>query len=155
VQKGLFSNPDCPRYANIYNLARLAAGAAIQACQMNGLALMRPPGHHAANNRLAGFCYFNNIAIAVKASQKPTLIIDIDGHHGDGTQEIFLGDKQVVYVSLHRSPCYPGTGHVHEQNCYNYPLPPDCGIWMLPVLNRWQCRQDLMLIIKILWRHWG
>jgi acetoin utilization deacetylase AcuC-like enzyme len=55
------------------------------------------------------------------------LILDIDGHHGNGTQEIFLGDKNVTYVSLHRHPNYPGTGVVSEANCLNFPLPPDCG----------------------------
>ena len=94
---------------------------------------MRPPGHHAGRNGAAlgaytrGFCYFNNIAIAVKYLDRPTLILDIDGHHGNGTQEIFLGDEKVTYVSLHRHPNYPGTGAVSEGNCLNFPLPPDCG----------------------------
>ena len=88
---------------------------------------MRPPGHHAGPQRVAGFCYFNNLAVAVKASGKKTLIVDIDGHHGDGTQAIFLGDPSVVFVSLHSSPNYPGTGLRHEKNCFNYPLPLRCG----------------------------
>ena len=74
-----------------------------------------------------GFCYFNNVAIAVKHFGKRTLILDIDGHHGNGTQEIFLGEKNVIYVSLHRHPNYPGTGVASEMNCLNFPLPPDCG----------------------------
>ncbi|MCS6936553.1 MAG: histone deacetylase [Candidatus Bipolaricaulota bacterium] len=122
-----FSDPDSPRYPGIFEYARLSAGAAIQAMRLNGFSLMRPPGHHAARERVAGFCYFNNIAIAVKASGQKTLIVDIDGHHGDGTQAIFLGDPQVVYISLHSFPNYPGTGLRSEQNCYNYPLPFHCG----------------------------
>jgi acetoin utilization deacetylase AcuC-like enzyme len=78
-------------------------------------------------NYSRGFCYLNNIAIAVKAQGKPTLILDIDGHHGNGTQEIFEGDKSVVYMSIHRSPHYPGTGLTSEGNAINYPLPVDCG----------------------------
>jgi acetoin utilization deacetylase AcuC-like enzyme len=63
----------------------------------------------------------------VKHLDKRTLILDIDGHHGNGTQEIFLGEKNMVYVSLHRHPNYPGTGVASELNCLNFPLPPDCG----------------------------
>jgi acetoin utilization deacetylase AcuC-like enzyme len=74
-----------------------------------------------------GFCYFNNIAIAVKGLDLPTLILDIDGHHGNGTQEIFMKDPKVAYVSLHRHPNYPGTGRQSEANCLNFPLPADLG----------------------------
>ena len=58
---------------------------------------------------------------------KPTLILDIDGHHGNGTQEIFLGDRKVQYVSLHRHPHFPGTGLESQGNCINFPLKADCG----------------------------
>lgn len=122
-----FSDPDCPRYPKIYEYAALSAGAAIAASQIYGFALMRPPGHHASRERAAGFCYFNNIAVAVRASSKRTLIVDIDGHHGDGTQAIFLHDPEVVYISLHSSPNYPGTGLRSEANCHNFPLPFDSG----------------------------
>ncbi|MFQ5793657.1 MAG: histone deacetylase family protein [Candidatus Bipolaricaulia bacterium] len=127
VQRLDFYDPDNPRYSNIYEYARLAVGGAILAAEVGGLSLMRPPGHHAGRNRVAGFCYFNNIAVAVRRLGVRTLILDIDGHHGDGTQEIFLGDAQVVYISLHRSPLYPGTGLRSEGNCYNYPLEAGCG----------------------------
>ncbi len=120
-------DPDCPSYPNVDTYARLAAGAAIMACKENGFSLMRPPGHHAGRERLAGFCYYNNIAVAIKSTNKKTLIIDFDGHHGDGTQSIFLGDEQVVFVSLHRFPWYPGTGLRHQANCFNFPLPAQCG----------------------------
>jgi acetoin utilization deacetylase AcuC-like enzyme len=133
VKKGLVEDGDTPSYDNIFEYARLSAGGAIMAANIKGFSLMRPPGHHAGRTGIAlgaatrGFCYFNNVAIAVKNLGKPTLILDIDGHHGNGTQEIFQGDKQVIYVSLHRHPNYPGTGTVSEGNCHNYPLPRDCG----------------------------
>jgi acetoin utilization deacetylase AcuC-like enzyme len=94
---------------------------------------MRPPGHHVGKYGAAlgvytrGFCYLNNIAIAVKESKKPTLILDIDGHHGNGTQEVFLGDDKVTYVSVHQSPNYPGTGGASEANCINFALPCNVG----------------------------
>jgi acetoin utilization deacetylase AcuC-like enzyme len=133
VKKGLVEDGDTPAYDNIFEYARLSAGAAILASQTEAFSLMRPPGHHAGRAGAAlgastrGFCYFNNIAIAVKKLGKPTLILDIDGHHGNGTQEIFQGDKQVTYVSLHRHPNYPGTGTSSMGNCLNFPLPRDCG----------------------------
>jgi acetoin utilization deacetylase AcuC-like enzyme len=133
LKKGFVEDADTPAYENIYEYARLSAGGAILASRVNGFSILRPPGHHAGRNGTAlgvytrGFCYLNNIAIAVKSLDKPTLILDIDGHHGNGTQEIFLGDNKVMYVSLHRSPHYPGTGQVSEKNCLNFPLPADCG----------------------------
>jgi acetoin utilization deacetylase AcuC-like enzyme len=133
VKKSLVDDPDTPAYDNIFEFARLSAGGAILAAKVGGFSIMRPPGHHAGRNGAAlgaytrGFCYFNNIAVAVKHLDRRTLILDIDGHHGNGTQEIFLGDKKVTYVSLHRHPNYPGTGVVSEGNCLNFPLPPDCG----------------------------
>ncbi|MDH5787563.1 MAG: histone deacetylase [Candidatus Bathyarchaeota archaeon] len=133
VKKNLVEDPDTPAYNNIYEFARLSAGGAILAAETSGFSIMRPPGHHTGRNGAAlgaytrGFCYFNNVAIAVKYLNKSTLILDIDGHHGNGTQEIFLGDEKVTYVSLHRHPNYPGTGTVTEGNCLNFPLYPDCG----------------------------
>ncbi len=133
LKKGVLEDPDTPAYDNIYEYARLCVGGALLAARVNGFSLMRPPGHHAGKNGAAlgvytrGFCYLNSIAIAVKSLDKPALILDIDGHHGNGTQEIFQGDKKVVYVSLHRYPHYPGTGSDSEGNCVNYPLEADCG----------------------------
>ncbi len=133
LKKGLVDDPDTPAYENIYEYARLSAGGAILASKINGFSLMRPPGHHAGRSGPAmgvytrGFCYLNNIAIAIRALNKSTLILDIDGHHGNGTQEIFQGDKKVSYVSLHRYPHYPGTGSHSSGNCLNFPLPPNCG----------------------------
>ncbi|MBS7655523.1 histone deacetylase [Candidatus Bathyarchaeota archaeon] len=133
IKNGDFYDPDTPAYENIYEYARLAAGGAIKAAEENSFSLMRPPGHHAGKSGIAlgastlGFCYFNNIAIAVKYLDLPTLIIDIDGHHGNGTQEIFFKNPKVAYISLHRYPIYPGTGRFSEANCFNFPLPPYTG----------------------------
>jgi len=133
LKKGLVEDDDTPAYENIYELAKLSAGGAILAAKMKGFSIMRPPGHHAGVGGAAlgastrGFCYLNNVAIAVRYLGKPTLILDIDGHHGNGTQEIFNGDSMVTYVSLHRHPNYPGTGTISDGNCLNFPLPPDCG----------------------------
>ena len=102
----------------------LAAGVTIRAAERLGFALTRPPGHHAGRNTLEGFCYFNNIAIAVRKLGRRTAILDLDTHHGNGTQDIFLGDDKVIYVSLHQAPLYPGTGLTSERNCHNFPLFP-------------------------------
>jgi acetoin utilization deacetylase AcuC-like enzyme len=133
LKEGLMGDADTPAYENVYEYARLAAGGAILAAKVEGFSLMRPPGHHAGRRGIAlgartkGFCYVNNIAIAVKYLDKPTLILDIDGHHGNGTQEVFSGDERVTYVGLHRYPHYPGTGYSSEANCVNFPLRADCG----------------------------
>lgn len=133
VRKGLVDDLDTPAYYNIYAYARLAAGAAMMAAEVNGFSLMRPPGHHAGRNGLAmgvytrGYCFFNNIAIAVRHVNKPTLILDIDGHHGNGTQEIFFGDSKITYISIHKHLEYPGTGAFSKGNCLNFPLKADCG----------------------------
>ncbi|MFW6283661.1 MAG: histone deacetylase family protein, partial [Minisyncoccales bacterium] len=84
-------------------------------------------GHHAGKDYLGGFCYFNNIAEAVAQSNLKTLIIDIDGHHGNGTQDIFEGNEKIFYISLHQTPNYPGTGLSSDKNYLNYPLKRDCG----------------------------
>lgn len=133
LKAGRLEDADTPAYKNIYEYAKLSAGGAILAAKVGGFSLMRPPGHHVGKSGPAlgvqtkGFCYLNNIAIAVKYLGKPTLILDIDGHHGNGTEEIFFEDKSVIYVSLHRYPHYPGTGFESKRNCLNFPLEADCG----------------------------
>lgn len=122
-----FHDPDSPAYPDIDFYARLAVGGAILAQRRHGFSILRPPGHHAGAAFLGGFCYYNNIAVAVRRSGKRTLIVDIDGHHGNGTEAVFYGDPHATYVSLHRIYSYPGTGHESRGNCLNYPLPPRCG----------------------------
>ena len=112
---------DADTYVNrdTYEAACYAAGAAVQAAEIGGFALTRPPGHHAP---YGGFCIFNNMAIAVKASGRRTFIIDWDAHHGNGTAALLKDDKNVMYFSTHQVPLYPGTGLHSEGNCINVPL---------------------------------
>ena len=106
-------------------VAELAAGgtvalvdALIEGPVKRGIALVRPPGHHARPDQAMGFCLFNNVAIAAAHARTRGLsrvaIIDWDVHHGNGTQEIFYQDPNVLYVSTHQFPFYPGTGAVLE-----------------------------------------
>jgi acetoin utilization deacetylase AcuC-like enzyme len=137
VKTGQVFDADTPAFPNIYELALLAAGAAAQAAEKSlagerAFSLMRPPGHHAERDRVMGFCYFNNVAIAVakvlsEGSVQKVAILDFDCHHGNGTEDIFLGDRRVLFISLHQSPCYPGTGLASRHNCLNYPLQPGTG----------------------------
>lgn len=125
---------DTPAYPSIDLHARRSAGSAIQAmqCALEGktaMSLIRPPGHHATPSQAMGFCYFNSIAIAVLKAQADTdakkiATLDFDVHHGNGTQDVLIGNPGVVFYSLHQSPCYPGTGLKSEKNCFNFPLPP-------------------------------
>jgi acetoin utilization deacetylase AcuC-like enzyme len=131
VKDESFLDFDTPVFKGIYDIARLSAGSAIEAamhCLDNGekaFSLMRPPGHHATKNNLGGFCYFNSIAIACLKTQekvKKVAVVDFDCHHGNGTEDIFLGKDNLLYLSLHQSPLYPGTGLKSNNNCLNYPL---------------------------------
>ncbi len=98
----------------------------------NAFCNVRPPGHHCNQNKAAGFCILNNIAIGAKYLIKKykynkIAIIDFDVHHGNGTQDIFYNNKNVLFISTHQYPFYPGTGSDKEKgkyrNIYNIPLP--------------------------------
>ncbi len=110
---------DSDTYTNekSYEVACYAVGAAIKAAKQDDFALIRPPGHHATSNKAMGFCLFNNIAIAAKwlnERGKKVFVIDIDSHHGNGTQDIFYSTDKVLYLSIHQYPAYPSTGLVNE-----------------------------------------
>ena len=98
----------------------------------NAFCSVRPPGHHCNQNKAAGFCIFNNVAIGAnyllnKYKYKRVAIIDFDVHHGNGTQDIFYENKNVLFISTHQYPYYPGTGSEREKgkfnNIFNIPLP--------------------------------
>jgi acetoin utilization deacetylase AcuC-like enzyme len=108
-----------------WEAATLAAGAAIGGVEAvmsgraaNAFALVRPPGHHARPAEAMGFCLVNNAAVAAEAARRAgaarVLIVDWDVHHGNGTQEIFAARDDVLYMSAHQYPFYPGTGAAHE-----------------------------------------
>ena len=118
-------DPDTYTSPESHEIALLAAGAAVDACERAmaasshaALALVRPPGHHAERNRAMGFCLFNNVAVAAAHARAigagRVAIVDYDVHHGNGTQHIFETDPHVLYISTHQFPYYPGTGAADE-----------------------------------------
>jgi len=137
VKAGAFIDPDTPSLPHIYDYAVLSAGSALNAMENSlkgeiSFSLMRPPGHHATPDRVMGFCYFNNLAIATAAylrnnPEKKIAILDIDVHHGNGTEEIFRHNPNVLYISIHQYPLFPGTGTESGKNFINFPLPPGTG----------------------------
>ncbi len=129
-----------------YEIALLAAGGGLSMCDVimkdeakRGFCVVRPPGHHAEYDYAAGFCIFNNIAIAARYLQDThnisrVAIVDWDVHHGNGTQHTFERDNTVLYISTHQYPHFPGTGAKHERGkdvgegyTLNYPMPAGSG----------------------------
>lgn len=116
-----------------------AAVALLRASPVESVAFcaVRPPGHHAMANRAMGFCLFNNAVVTarrLRAEGERVLIVDWDVHHGNGTQQLVADDPDIVYVSLHQSPFYPGGGGVDETGVgagagtvVNIPLPAGTG----------------------------
>ncbi len=153
-----------------WEAALLAAGAgldAVEALAVGGggpaLAAVRPPGHHALAARAMGFCLFNNVAVAAAhlvEQGKRVAIFDWDVHHGNGTQDSFFHDPDVLYMSFHEFPAYPGTGWLDERGSgagagttVNFPFPPGSAgdVYRaaiaqvaMPVLH--QFRPDWMLV---------
>ncbi|MGX2040336.1 histone deacetylase family protein [Methylocaldum sp. MU1018] len=101
----------------------------------NAFCAVRPPGHHAEPGAAMGFCLFNNVAIAAEYARerhgiKRVAIVDLDVHHGNGTQRVFETNREVLYASTHQFPWYPGTGSSEETgvgNVINAPLPAGSG----------------------------
>lgn len=119
-------DPDTSTSAGSYEAALLAVGGLCEAISQvitgeldNAFALVRPPGHHAEQDRAMGFCLFNNVAVGARYAQQKhglerILVIDWDLHHGNGTQHSFEEDPSILYFSTHQSPYYPGTGSFQE-----------------------------------------
>jgi acetoin utilization deacetylase AcuC-like enzyme len=131
-----------------YEVARRAAGGALAACDAvmagevsRAFCAVRPPGHHAGTDQAAGYCLFNNVALAAQYLIRRhhltrVAIVDWDVHHGNGTQDIFENRPDVLYISLHEKPqlLYPHTGYAHETgtgpgagHTLNVPMPPGSG----------------------------
>jgi acetoin utilization deacetylase AcuC-like enzyme len=163
-----------------WHLALNAAGGAIAVSKSVwhresriGFALTRPPGHHATIDRGMGFCLLNNVAVAteyllqVEGAQR-VAIVDLDLHHGNGTQDIFWMSEDVLYISTHQYPHYPGTGRVTEigsgqgeGKTLNFPMPPGSGDnaflaameeAIIPMLHRYN--PDIVLISYGFDTHW-
>jgi acetoin utilization deacetylase AcuC-like enzyme len=139
-------DPDTVVSSGSWEAALRAAGGLLEAADRvstgaldSAFCVVRPPGHHATPDRAMGFCVFNNVAIAAawllaRGRAERIAILDYDVHHGNGTQDAFESRSDVLYVSTHQYPLYPGTGHWREVGSgagsgytLNLSLPPGCG----------------------------
>ena len=173
-------DPDTYTTKESWQLALNAAGGAVAVADavwigkyQTGFALTRPPGHHATQSRGMGFCLINNVAVAAEylsteMGVKTISIVDIDLHHGNGTQDIFWTRSDVSYVSLHQAPFYPGTGSLIEIGegagegfTLNLPIPSSsgdlafhtlCSDIVIPYLNR--INPEILLISFGFDTHW-
>ncbi|MEZ5853918.1 MAG: histone deacetylase family protein [Hyphomicrobiaceae bacterium] len=161
-------DPDTVMSAGSWEAAQRAVGAGLLAVDeviagraRNAFCQVRPPGHHAEAQRAMGFCFFNSIAIAAHYARarhglERVAVVDFDVHHGNGTQDIFWDDKDLMLGSTHQMPLYPGTGALSETgvgNIWNAPLRPGDGgeafreafeSRILPALDDF--RPDLILV---------
>ncbi|NKI34579.1 histone deacetylase family protein [Wenzhouxiangella sp. XN79A] len=168
-------DPDTHVGPGSFDAIRRAAGAACQAAEAalaerrSSFAAVRPPGHHAEAGRAMGFCVYNSIALAADAAlARPGVervaVVDFDVHHGNGTEAIFAGRDDVLFLSSHQLPLYPGTGDPAEtvaRNVHNAALPPGSGsnqfrdAWqadLLPALDRFA--PHLILVSAGFDAHW-
>ena len=177
VEKIHHLDPDTVVSMNSGEAALRAAGAVVAAVDAvatgqarNAFCAIRPPGHHAERDQAMGFCLFNNVAVgalharAVHGLQR-VAVMDFDVHHGNGTQDIFQDDPDLLYCSTHQSPLYPGTGDAGEKgeygNCVNAPLPAMAGSpefrhamshIVLPAIDHF--KPDLIIISAGFDAHW-
>ncbi len=143
---GLIDSPDNPLSPATWDAALAAVEVTLTAARWasagdgrHAFAAVRPPGHHAERDRAMGFCFFNNVAVAVEhlrstGASERAAIFDFDLHHGNGTQHLFESRPDVFYASLHQAPFYPGTGRREERGTgagqgtvLNVPLPAGTG----------------------------
>ena len=122
---------DTAMNARTLDAAYFAAGGAVAAVAAvmekrakNAFVVARPPGHHAGVSTPMGFCFLNNVAIAARNAlavhgAQRVAIVDFDVHHGNGTQEVFWADPNVLFCSTHQAPFYPGTGGRNETGEHN------------------------------------
>ncbi|NJL94132.1 MAG: histone deacetylase [Anaerolineae bacterium] len=181
LENGAMIGADTYVFPESYGLARLAAGgvlavvdAVCSGAAPNGLATVRPPGHHAPPEGIMGFCLLNHIALGARQAQQVhglarVAIVDFDVHHGNGTQDAFYADPGVLFISSHQSPLYPGTGATQETGqgagkgfTCNLPLPALSGDEALytvyeqvglPVLERFA--PQLILVSAGFDAHWA